>query len=148
MNLLFVFFAYKPRLRDGKVTPVGTQSFSLLVARYTFMQHNEICLATLNALPPTMFCAGTGVRWREWDVIGNTCHRSSINSTFLHSTKDSRNLHMTNSSQHNKHSQTITHLISNWCRPETFIGQTAHSITRTVKLLHILLVIDVHQEPS
>jgi len=43
-----------------------------------------------------MFFGGMGVRCSECDVIGRTRHRSSINSTFLHSTKESRNLHWQN----------------------------------------------------
>jgi len=55
----------------------------------------------------TMFFGGTGVRWRECDVIGRICHRSSINKTFLHSTKDSRNLRWQAKTAHRTHGRKL-----------------------------------------
>jgi len=56
----------------------------------------------------TMFFGGTGVRWRECDVIGRMCHRSSMNNTFLHSTNESRNLNwQSNKTSVFTHSETI-----------------------------------------
>ena len=56
------------------------------------VNHRNRIHKAVNLHRHTMFFGGTGVRWRQWDVIGRMCHRSSMNKTFLHSTKESRNL--------------------------------------------------------